>query len=339
MSAGRTRRVLVGSADRGTAGGGRLELLALSDDRGTTSLTVTDAVSTGPIAFVAAHPTLPIVYAASERAGEGTVTAYTVTEAGALLEQSVGRAPGRAAHLAVSADGGHLLTADYGTSSVTLYRLAPDGTILRSTAELRFEGSGPSPRQESSHPHQVLEVDGAFLVPDLGADVVRRIEVTADGALRETDRFALPDGSGPRHVVAADGLLYVACELSGEVRWDALDNPAGFTRGIPSSLTGADEVMPSAIRAGEGTIVVANRGPGTVLEARRAADGLVDPKESGSGGSWPRDLVLDGGLLLVADSRGDAVNVIDAGEPHAIRAVHGVSGPTCVLVVADRASL
>jgi len=28
---------------------------------------------------------------------------------------------------------------------VTLYRLAPDGTILRSTAELRFEGSGPSP--------------------------------------------------------------------------------------------------------------------------------------------------------------------------------------------------
>jgi hypothetical protein len=49
--------------------------------------------------------------------------------------------------------------------------------------------------------------------------------------------------------------------------------------------------------------------------------------------------VLDSGLLLVADSRGDAVNVIDAGEPHAIRAVHGVSGPTCVLVVADRASL
>jgi 6-phosphogluconolactonase (cycloisomerase 2 family) len=286
------------------------------------------------VAFVAAHPALPIVYAASDDAGEGVVTAYAVSEAGTLRERSTGRAAGRPAHLAVSADGRHVLTADYGSSSVTLYRLDPDGTIVGRAGELGFEGSGPSPRQESSHPHQVLEVDGAFLVPDLGADVVRRIEVTGDGGLRETDRFAFPAGSGPRHAVLADGLLYVVCELSGEIRWDALDRPAGFARGIPSSLTGADEVAPSAIRAGEGTIVVGNRGPGTVLEATRTADGLVDPRESGSGGTWPRDLVLDGDLLLVADNRGDAVNVMDAGEPHAVRAVHTVSGPTCVLVVA-----
>jgi 6-phosphogluconolactonase len=339
VSAGRTRRVIVGSVDRTKAGSGRIELLEVTTgDDGSSSVTVTDAVATGPIAFVAAHPILPIVYAASEHAGEGVVTAYAVTETGTLLEQSVGRAAGRPAHVAVSGDGAHLLTADYGTSSVTLYRLQPDGTIAGSTGELRFEGSGPSPRQESSHPHQVFEVDGAFLVPDLGADVVRRIEVMADGALRETDRFALPAGSGPRHVIVADGLLYVACELSGEIRWDALDHPDGFARGIPSSLRDANEGGPSAIRAGKATIVVANRGPGTVLKAVRTADGLVDPREFGSGGTWPRDFVLDDDLLVVVDNRGDVVNVMDAEEPHAIRAVHAVSGPTCVLVVEDRAS-
>jgi len=334
VSAGRARRVIVGSADRSAAGEGRLELLVVSTgDDGSVSIAATDSVATGAIAFIAAHPALPIVYAASGDAEEGIVTAYRVTEDGALSELSVGRAPGRPAHLAASRDGGYVVTADYGTSSVTLYRLDPDGTIAGRTDELRFEGTGPSPRQESSHPHQVLEVDGAFLVPDLGADVVRRIEVTADDALRETDRFAFPAGSGPRHAVLADGLLYVACELSGEIRWDALDHPGGFARGIPSSLTGFDEVAPSAIRSGEGTILVGNRGPGTVLEATRTADGLVDPRESGSGGTWPRDLVLDGELLLVADNRADAVNVMDAGEPHAVRAVHSVSGPTCVLVV------
>lgn len=334
MSIGRTRRAVVGSADRTPAGGGRLELLAITtDDEGSVALSVTDAVATGPIAFAAAHPTLPIVYAASDDAGEGVVTAHVVTDAGGLREQSVGRSSGRPAHLAVSADGAHLVTADYGTSSVTVYRLDADGMIAGPTGALRFEGSGPTPRQEAPHPHQVLEVDGAFLVPDLGTDAVRRIEVSPEGVPSETDRFALPAGSGPRHAVLADGLLYVACELSGEVRWDRLDRPAGFTRAIPSSLTGADEVAPSAIRAGEGSIVVANRGPGTVLEARRTAHGLIEPREHRSGGTWPRDLVLDGDALLIADNRGDVVNVMDAGEPHAIRAMHAVSGPTCVLVV------
>lgn len=338
MSAARIRRAIVGSADRVSAGTGRVELLQIRTDAdGAVAIAVIDAVETGPVAFAAAHPTLPIVYVASQDAGQGVVTAYAL-EDGGLRELSAGRAAGGPAHLAVSSDGRHVLTADYGSSSVTLYRLDPEGGITDAVDQLRFEGSGVTPRQESPHPHQVLEVDGAFLVPDLGVDVVRRIEITSDGALRETDRFGLPAGSGPRHAVAVDGLLYVACELSAEIRWDDLARPAGFTRGIRSSLTGADEVAPSAIRLGDGTVVVGNRGPGTVLEATRTPDGLDDPRESGTGGTWPRDLVLDGELLLVADSRGDVVTVSRAAEPPIALATHGVSGPNCVLVVDDVAT-
>jgi hypothetical protein len=67
----------------------------------------------------------------------------------------------------------------------------------------------------------------------------------------------------------------------------------------------------------------------------RTPEGLVDPRESDLGGTWPRDLVLDDDLLLVADNRADAVNILDVGE-HAVRASHAVSGPTCVLVVGER---
>jgi len=333
VSTERVRRVVVGSADREIAGTGRVELLTVRTDAGgAVTVTPTDAVRTGPVAFLAAHPTLPIVYAASQDAAGGVVTGYLL-EGDALREHGVGRGGGGPAHVAVSTDGRHVLTADYGSSSVTLYGLDADGTVSDALDRLQVEGSGPSARQESPHPHQVLEVDGAFLVPDLGVDAVRRIEITASGALRETDRFALPAGSGPRHAVVADGLLYVACELSAEVRWDDAARPSGFARGIRSSRSGADEIAPSAIRAGAGTIVVGNRGPGTVLEATRTADGLGDLRETPSGGTWPRDLVLDEDLLLVADSRADEVSVVGPRPPGEVLATHRVSGPNCVLVL------
>ncbi|GAA2074366.1 beta-propeller fold lactonase family protein [Pseudolysinimonas kribbensis] len=328
------RRVAVGSAHR-SAGGGRIEILELAPSpAGDSVVRVASAVTTGPIAYLARHPRLPLLYAASEDGSQGVVTAYAWDAEGALEQRSAGRSPGRPSHLCVSSDGAHLLTADYGTSSVSLFRLEADGSIAGRLDELRCEGSGPSARQESSHPHQVVEVDGAFFVPDLGADLVRRITITPGGALRETARLAVPPGSGPRHAVAADGLLYVACELSGEVRWDGFDGAAGFASGIGSSATGADEIMPSAIRLVGDRILVANRGPGTVLDARRTPGGLVDAHEFASGGTWPRDLVVAGDLVVVADHRADAVHVVGGIEPHQLLAVHRVSGPTSVVALA-----
>jgi len=328
-----TRRVAVGSAHRSQAGG-RVEVLELArDGGGPVRVRVLDSVATGPVAFLAAHPTLPLLYVAGDDGEQGVVTAYAVTTDGRLEEHSAARSPGRPSHVHVADDGRHVLTANYGSASVGLFRLDDDGAITGLAHELACEGSGPTDRQESAHPHQVIEVDGEFLVPDLGADVVRRLEITDDDRLRETGRLPFPAGSGPRHAVAVDGVLYVACELSGEVRWDVLDGAAGFASVIPSSMTDAEEVAPSAIRVVDDRILVANRGPGTVLVTRRDGAGLVEPHEYATGGTWPRDVIVAGDLLVVADHRADEVHVVDTATPHGLLAVHRVSGPIAVLAV------
>ena len=53
---------------------------------------------------------------------------------------------GNARNIALTADKGHFATAYPG---------------------ITFNGSGPSPRQTSSHPHQVVEYGNEILIPDL----------------------------------------------------------------------------------------------------------------------------------------------------------------------------
>jgi len=66
-------------------------------------------------------------------------------------------------------------------------------------------GKGPNPtRQEAPHPHQVVvhERDNELLVPDLGADIVWRFNISKDGLLQDQERHIQYEaGGGPRHVV------------------------------------------------------------------------------------------------------------------------------------------
>ena len=70
----------------------------------------------------------------------------------------------------------------------------------------------PNPdRQDTSHPHQIIEGPGDVLfVPDLGCDrvwVVHR-DSASDSGLKITGHLQCPKGSGPRHgVVSKDGEL------------------------------------------------------------------------------------------------------------------------------------
>ncbi len=84
---------------------------------------------------------------------------------------------------------------------------------------LEYEGEGPKRnRQESSHPHQLVIRDGAYFVPDLGAD---RIWVhDAEEPLASGRAFIeTPAGFGPRHLVFHPELpvMYVVCELEPHV--------------------------------------------------------------------------------------------------------------------------
>ncbi|KAG5725283.1 hypothetical protein E4T56_gene12684 [Termitomyces sp. T112] len=91
--------------------------------------------------------------------------------------------------------------------------------LASSPTSIQFTGTGPdASRQEGSHPHQVIisEEHNELLVPDLGADVVRRFKIgeTGCGTLEHRSDISYMPGGGPRHVAFYDGHLYTLLELS-----------------------------------------------------------------------------------------------------------------------------
>src|SRR5690606_33299654 len=105
--------------------------------------------------FLAAHPTLPLVYAVSELT-DGLLTTLAVGDDGTLrvLDEcpTGGDSP---CHLTVSPDGRHLLVAHYGDGTLTPFTLTPSGRVIAAGPVVRHEGSGPDPeRQDGPHVHQ-----------------------------------------------------------------------------------------------------------------------------------------------------------------------------------------
>ena len=318
----------------------------LRRDRSSGLLTRLGVVARTPSpSFLAAHPTRAVLYAVNEVA-DGAVSAFSVSGQGRLAPLAV-RATGGAfpCHLAVSADGGHLVAANYGSGSVAVFPLDGDGVPGERSDLLRLAGSGPvADRQEGPHAHMVMPdaYSPDVLVTDLGADLVARLRLDpVSGRLtaREPAVRAEP-GTGPRHLVRSpDGALLVVGELTADLTWYRPSDIDGRLRATGSAPTSsrAGLVQPSEIAMGaDGRFVyVANRGVDTVSVFAWDSVGATPTAEVSAGGQWPRHMIVTGTHLYVANERSHEVSafVIDAesgfpgpaGDP-----VHEPS-PTCLL--------
>ncbi|MEW9548749.1 lactonase family protein [Nonomuraea sp. NPDC050783] len=280
--------------------------------------------------FLAAHPTLPVLYAAGELE-RGWLTAFSVRDDGDLApldeRPSEGSSP---CHVAVDPSGTLLAAANYGDGTAVLYRLDARGAFEGDPVVLRHEGSGPDPeRQEGPHAHQAVFHDGVLHVSDLGTDEIRRYR--PDGSALEP--WTLHPGTGPRHFAfdapGAGARLYVAGELDGTVTMIEPDGrrtiaPASRAEGVPNH--------PSHLQLDGAFVYVANRGPNTVA-VLRAAD-LSPVAEVPCGGDWPRHFAIDGDRLYVANQRSGQVAVLalGGGKPVPTGESYEVESPSCVLV-------
>ncbi len=264
--------------------------------------------------YLALAPDGGMLYAISETA-EGAVAAYRVTE-----DQPEPTGPpvpvggDGPTHLGVHA--GHVLTANYGSGSVTAVPLRPDGTLAAApSAVLRHTGSGPyTPRQQGPHAHQVQsDPSGRWAVSvDLGTDSVRVCTLT-DGGLALHQEAPLRPGSGPRHLVfhPNGAYAYVVNELTPTVtvcRWDAADGtlkPLAETPALPGAAAG--DAYPSGIVAApDGRFVwIATRGEDVVstFAVEGEGEGLRLVGTVSCGGRWPRALTEADGSLYVANER------------------------------------
>ncbi|MFC7304521.1 lactonase family protein [Streptomyces monticola] len=277
--------------------------------------------------YLALAPSGETLYAVSET-DEGAVAAFSVrggSGGGApeLLAPPVPVGGAGPTHLALAA--GRVLTANYGSGSVSWLPLGPAGALAPGGGVLRHEGSGPdTARQDGPHAHQVLaDPSGRWVLSvDLGTDSVRVCAPAADG-LRLHREVALRPGSGPRHLAfhPRGDLAYVMNELSPTLtvcRWDAAEGrlePLGETPVL--SGTPAGDAYPSeAVVAPDGRFVwTATRGE-DVISVLAADTGAATASETDGtrlrlvatvpcGGHWPRDLALhpSGRFLYAANER------------------------------------
>lgn len=310
----RRTRAYIGSF---TSAGGRGVLVAEVDaDSGALDVVgASDAVADP--SFLALGPGGEVLYAVSET-DEGAAAAFDVTApAPRPLGDPVPVDASGPTHLAVVA--GHLLTANYGSGSVTSLPLAADGRPKPPADRVRHKGAGPvTGRQEGPHAHQVLpDPSGRWvLAVDLGTDSVEIGALDpATGALRPHGRTALRPGTGPRHLAfhPAGGHAYVLNELEPTLtvcRWDAdtgVLEPLGETPVVPEGTEGPSYPSEVVVAPDGRFLWAAVRGDDTLAVLALDASGETARLVASvpCGGTWPRDLALgpSGRHLYAANER------------------------------------
>lgn len=198
--------------------------------------------------------------------------------------------------------GGAIYVANYSSSS--LIRLP---NLLAERV-----GSGPHPRQRVAHPHYIAPTpDGRYLAAvDLGTDeiVLYHPDLTPHASL------SLPAGSGPRHLAwHADGRhVFCVCELASTVSVLTYEDGV-LTLGKTVSTLPCDasvENIAAAIRCVGDTVYATNRGHDSVAVLDFDGNTLTPRAHLPVHGSYPRDLLAVGDLLLCANEREGGVTVV-----------------------------
>ena len=201
-----------------------------------------------------------------------------------------------------------LVIGNYGSGTVAVMPLAPDGALLPVTQVVTLSGSpGPDPsHQSSSHPHAVIfDPAGQFVVvPDKGFDKTfffrlnqGRIEPTAQGSITSKS------GAAPRHTTFHPSLpiLYVNNELDSTVtvfHWNATNGHVTETQvisTIPDGHNGRNTTAEIAASPCGRYLYVSNRGQDSIVlfNVDPSSGTLSYVENTPAGGRRPRFFTLD----------------------------------------------
>ena len=219
----------------------------------------------------------------------------------------------------------HLVVANYGSGSVAVLPLEPDGRLLPVHQVYELPGKpGPDPvQQASSHPHAVIfdPTGGYVIVPDKGFDctfvfrfdaATGRIEPTAQGPV------ASRPGAAPRHCIfhPSQPVLYVNNELDSTVTvygWDGATGAlteAQVVSTLPPEHVGKNTTAEIAVAPDGRFLYVSNRGRDDIALFSIAADGRLGfLGTTPTGGKRPRFFTLDptGEFLFAANQDSDDI--------------------------------
>lgn len=302
--------------------------------------------------FVALNDSRTRLYSLGKE-DSGSVVAFAIGEKQSL--ERINAQPtgdGGASHLSLDHTGKLLFSAQYGGGSVSVYRLAADGSIEARTQMIKHtDQTGPNEkRQDAPHPHWTgVSPDNRFLlVPDLGIDrvVIYAIDHEA-GTIRRHGEGVLPPGSGPRHLKFGkdESKIYCLNELKMTVTVFDWDAAAGTMTGIQTieSLPESEwkiETKASEIRVHPGGrfVYAATRGHDsiTVFSVDPDSGKLTFVERESVRGAYPRNFNLDptGGWLLAAGRVSNSIAIFridpETGRLYFMMDVVNAPSPICL---------
>ncbi len=272
--------------------------------------------------FQAISPDGKYLYSVSETSDKGgSVFAYEILPDLSLRfinqQPSLGRS---ACHVAINQEQTMLFVANYSSGVFTYYHLGPDGSISEPVDHYEYEGSGPHPNQNISHPHQcMLSPDQKYVyVPDLGTDQIHQYLIkpyTGELASLEPASFRLPPGSGPRHMTfhPDQPYAYVINELGNTIQALNYDESTGQLTGIeiystlPEDFEGVSYCADIHISPDGKFLYGSNRGHNSLVIFRILPETgeLERIGFTAVHGDWPRNFYIskDGLFVCVGNQR------------------------------------
>ena len=280
--------------------------------------------------WLTAHPTLPVLYAASDPGGTAASTIYSLAvdrETGALSIKNSALSGGiGATHMTVDEDLKSLFVAHFGSGQVSWMSTLRDGSIGTLLSIQQQYGTGPNPRQTAPHAHGVaVDPTKRFLVAnDFGADriFVYRLNTRTDQLVPAATPFtSVPAGSGPRHPVfhPYSPFMFIVSELASSVssfRWDAWSGSLQLVQTLAlddPTFTGAKSASQIQISRDGRFVYAANRGTNSmqVYLVNIFTGTLQQIQVISSQGLSPWDFALDptGRWLVVANNVSNSIAV------------------------------
>jgi len=319
-----TAHVFIGGA-QGNAGVVALYTLTYA----TAELTLEKRVDVGQNAsFLAVDAARSALYVADDNGRR----VRRLTLDAATWQPSVGNdqaASGEPVHIAVSADGALVLTAQYNQGSIEVFGVS--GGMI---------GASIGSQNACAQAHQVVLApqEDFLFVPCKGADRIERYAFNkTTGAVSAPTSTATAGGAGPRHLAFAPSgsFAYLINELANTVyaysyaggALTELQRITSLPDGFSGSSTGAEiAVSPS------GTDVYASNRPqgqdGTIAQFRVGADGrLTANGHRSTGGRTPRHFAIDptGRVVLAGNLDSSSVGLMavdaDTGELGAAKVI------------------
>lgn len=287
-------------------------------------------------AFLAIHPSKPLLYAINEM-GEfrgqkaGGVSAFRVdrrTGKLALINQVSARGQGPC-HLTVDRSGRCVLVANYGGGSVASFKIGGGGELSEAVSFIQHVGSSVNPnRQKEPHAHSinVSPSNRHAYVADLGMDKIMIYRLDSKTATMKTNSpewTSVTPGSGPRHFAfhPSGKHAYVINEMVCTITAFHHDSKTGALREIQtiSTLPVGESMKPEYSTAEivahpSGKFVYgSNRGHHTIAGFNVLPDGRLESAgHASTQGKTPRNFAIDptGAYLLAENQSSDSIAVL-----------------------------